>query len=953
MTTLLKYIDEFSNFWSRHEYHISCDIIPHGIRFLSTCSEHFRKKYSVFYITKIVNVFCIFEKKIEKKRKGFPQRGLFFRLLKSSCLQNQTLGIVIVLSLNKQSEFLSKEQVFRAIQSIVPGITYVTDAFYSYRDDQKELLFLYQEIEKKRGRGFSLSELQQLEKHLQRELRESVECLSPPLFLIRNEEEIFRTIISMSQELCFVKDIPQVTISFQDQSEKGDLKFSIVILRLLKPQSLSLKELSLALPKTIRYIHEMVSNVGCLQKKYIKEANVLTLEVKSSLFSRKNASIDLRAAREYVAKALELMIGEFRDYNGGLFSKQNAKLKEIRNFMGEKERKYKLLIESFFYSFIPSFFQTLIIPEAGKAYIALFIEAIESEITHEKPFFIFKKEEEKFSLLLLKTAKEEVKNALVKEISNFPFFSYSFGYSVQCIDGFYYLGCLSQGFVTIDWMSSIEAILCNSVVVLRQEQKVLRINFQDGDPLSLNPQIGIDLRCRAVQKSLFEGLMRISTQGAVEFAAAKSVEISPCMSCYKFHLRDLYWSNGEEVTANHFEKTWKKAILSPSCLSPDIFYIIKNAKGAHFGENQAHEIGVRALSKYTLEIILEHPAPYFLELLTHPIFAPLYEDYGEPHIFNGPFSLNFWKHDVSMTLIKNPYYWDFENVGLDSIEISMIRDSHIAYLKFERGEIDWIGGPFSMLPMPIANRERKKLKKIDTNGITWLYCNTTHPLLSSDKIRRALSFSIDRDKICKHILWDHIPSLTLLPKTISQLDVINFTTSSTAICKLFEEGLQELHLTRQNLAPLLFSYSNVVGHKEVAQAIQNEWEQMFNIKVCTAEVTWNTFSHNLDKRDFDFALCCRHPFFNDPMYFFNIFAEPTHMHNACGWKNQKFDEWINLAKISPEREKFLKFAEEEFQHQMPIIPIHRVTYHYLAKEDLKNIHICHSGDVDFKWIYFE
>ncbi len=946
-------IQKFSNYWKRHQYCLSSENLEKGIRLLSTSSLAFREQHSLYFLTKLVNAFCYFEQKFAVQKLISPQqRTLFFRLFKTQQAETSSLGIAIAIKVSSNTEFLSQERLLQAILHIIPGIAAVPEREYHYRDDEAGLLFLYQEIEKKRGRGFSAADLQQLRTYLPKELEENVECYSPSLFLIRNEEEIFRNIVQMSREFHQTNDLPQVTISFQEQTPKGSLRFSVVVVRLVKSSAPSLKDLSRLLPHTTHFIPEMTAEIGTFDKEHTKQANITLFEVDSSLFARKNSSIDLREARLYVAKGIELMIGEFRDYNGGLFSKQHKQLRAIQEIVGNGDKSF---LESLFYAFKPSHFQTFILPEAGKLCASLFLEAKKSSLSASQPYEMLKHHEPSFSVVVIKTRLEHLKERVIKEVMNFSFPLHQFGYTDQCINGEYYLGLVYQYPTSSAWLDRIQLLLSHAHDSPKQEKKFLRINYLDGDPLSLNPHIGLDLRCRSVQKALFEGLMRISPKRIPELAAAQEVTISPDGKTYLFKLKQLQWSNGEELTAFQYEKTWKKAVQSPSSLRPDFFYILENARKAHFKLAHIDDIGVKALDAHTLKVTLEHPAPYFLEMLAHPLFFPAYEDSGEPYVFCGPFTLHSWQRHQNIVLIKNPYYWDFEHVKLEGIEISIIRDPHQAYEKYQSGNLDWIGGPFSLLPPQIAHSLKDQMTRVDDLGVSWLYCNLAHPLFSSSKVRRALSIALDRDLLCQRTLLYPTPLKTHLPTSISQLkeeELYKAPNPDLAIA-LFEEGLRETDCHRSQIAELRLLHSHIPGQKELAIEIQEQWQEIFGIQIRRVEETWNTFSHQLDNRLIHFGSCYRHPFYHHPMYFFQIFYETTNIHNAFGWHSEKFNYWIDQARSAPHDLSYLKQAELELLDQMPVIPIHGVSYHYLARSEVKGIHFCQSGDVDFKWIYFE
>lgn len=947
-TPFLDEVETFSQFLLRHAFLIPGNFLQNGVRFFSTCPEYFRARYSHFHFAKIVNTFCRFEKTLlnlsgQNKRK----RKILYRLFKVDASKKNTLGIALVFNTLSETEHLSFDQILKAISYLIPGIVGVPHMRYRYKDEITGIFYSYLEIEKKRGGGFSLADLKQLQKQLLFEIEESIQPLVPSLFITRNEEEIFKNIVQMGKDFQTIHDIPQATISFQEQTPDGYLHFTVVIMRLITSQSCSLRQLTARLPGMLKCIPEMTSEIGRMGKSHIKEANLMTLEVKSSLFSKKNGSIDLHEARAYVAKGIELMIGKYRDYNGGLFSIQHEQLKEIKNILGNSNKGF---MESLFYSFTPSLFQSFILPKAIKACATLIFDAQGKQLDSKHPYYSIERVEEHFSLLVIKTLDEHLKNSIQKEVSRFSFPLHQFGYAFKLIEGEHFLVFLYQYPQNLLWLDSIKKLLKPSSHLPKQEKRLLRINFQDGDPLSLNPQFGIDLRCRSIQKALFEGLTRINPEGAIELSAAKKVEIDDQEREYLFTLRELQWSNGEELTAYHFEKSWKRMILSSSCLRPDIFYVIQNARKARFGQTSLENVGIQALNKQTLKISLEYPAPYFMQLLAHPLFFPLYEKHGEPFVFSGPFTLHSWKRDQSLVLIKNPFYWDFERVKLDGIEISIIRDPFLAYKKYQKGELDWIGGPFSLIPPSLQETIQQNLKRVDTSGLNWLYCNLEQPLLSSAKIRRAFSLSLDRKKICQNLFLNPIPCETLIPTPLSHLQ--NFAEANEDILGLFNEGLKEVKQTRHSTPFLQFFHSDIPGQKELACEVQKQWQKTFGIKIDRIEVTWNTFSQQLDNRLFHFGGCHRHPFYNDPMYFYNIFYDPNNIHNAFGWQSERFNHWINQARAHPKEESHLKKAEKELQIEMPVIPIHLVTYYYLALEEVEGIHICHSGDVDFRWIYF-
>ena len=171
------------------------------------------------------------------------------------------------------------------------------------------------------------------------------------------------------------------------------------------------------------------------------------------------------------------------------------------------------------------------------------------------------------------------------------------------------------------------------------------------DPVSLDPRVGGDRKSQLLIRELFEGLTRVGPTGAIELALASSYTVSPDGLIYTFTLRPSCWSNGAHVTAHDFVYAWK-SVLNPTFQTSFAygFFAIKNAKSARFGKASLEEVGIRALDEETLEVTLEHPAPYFLELTSNPLYSPLYKPavekdehwaakVGNEYVCNGPFIL--------------------------------------------------------------------------------------------------------------------------------------------------------------------------------------------------------------------------------------------------------------------------------------------------------------------------
>jgi hypothetical protein len=206
------------------------------------------------------------------------------------------------------------------------------------------------EIEKGDGSDFSLEEIQLLKVSMPDQVKGSVEQLTHPIFMPRNEEEVLRNIMELSRQLRFVGDMPHIIITFDEQ--KGDeLCFSIILVRVVNEHELSVQDLFSVRKTALKYIPDRVRKVGNLRRRYVKEATVFRTVILTREFLRADRSVDLYKAREFVLSEVSKVVGALRDYNGGMIYKLGESLKNLKMALGRAVDP--ILVEKFFYSIIP------------------------------------------------------------------------------------------------------------------------------------------------------------------------------------------------------------------------------------------------------------------------------------------------------------------------------------------------------------------------------------------------------------------------------------------------------------------------------------------------------------------------------------------------------------------------------------------------------------------------
>ncbi|MFZ0565173.1 MAG: peptide ABC transporter substrate-binding protein [Chlamydiales bacterium] len=489
-----------------------------------------------------------------------------------------------------------------------------------------------------------------------------------------------------------------------------------------------------------------------------------------------------------------------------------------------------------------------------------------------------------------------------------------------------------------------------------QEKRTLRLNFAEGDAPSLHPHhLQLDVRGRALSKLLFEGLIRINQNGDPELTGADSVDISPDGTHYTFLLREQKWSDGTDVTANHYEQAWKKA-LSPNsdCAWAHLLYVIKGAKEVKINQCPLEEVGVRAPDEKTLEIQLEYPTPYFLELLAQPVFMPI-KDLENPTCFNGPFVIDRWEKEYCLHLKANSNFWNKEAIAFETIDILMLKDDSTAFALYEKGGIDWIGAPISTLTDEDSESlmQKQQLHFHKVNRPFWIFFNTEKPPFTSTAIRQAFSLAFNRNHV-ESIFIEGKALYTPLPKSLS-LSHISLDFNEHLAKQLFQKGLEELQVDKSNFPPIILSYCSCASHKRLMELLKESWENTFGIKVQLAGVEWNSFCDSLKKGDFQIGGCLVSSLINDPIELLERF-EGNSIHNFSNWECLPYKEKIMQARKSLEpdsRKQLLREAEEILMEEVPFLSVAENHHTYTARENLKGFVFDNAGSIDMAYSYFE
>lgn len=298
---------------------------------------------------------------------------------------------------------------------------------------------------------------------------------------------------------------------------------------------------------------------------------------------------------------------------------------------------------------------------------------------------------------------------------------------------------------------------------LAQKQELVRNN--GSEPATLDPhKVESDVEGNII-RDIFEGLVAVSPDGAVEPRLAKSWEQKD-NTVWTFHLRPgITWSDGTPITAQDVVWSWQR-LVDPKTVSPYASYLanmhVVNAADINQGKKSPDALGVKALDASTLQIMLTQPNASLLEMLDHYILVPLdsavVKRFGDKWtqpaniVTSGAYRPTQWVVNERIVAERNPRYWDNVHTAINKVTYLPISSETADVNRYKAGEIDIVYtvpiNQFAQLKKTMGNQ-----LKVSPQLATYYYeFNTTKAPFNDARVRRALNMALDKDIIADKVL---------------------------------------------------------------------------------------------------------------------------------------------------------------------------------------------------------
>ncbi|ANF95987.1 ABC transporter substrate-binding protein [Paenibacillus bovis] len=384
-----------------------------------------------------------------------------------------------------------------------------------------------------------------------------------------------------------------------------------------------------------------------------------------------------------------------------------------------------------------------------------------------------------------------------------------------------------------------------------------------GDSAALDPSIVTDGESLKIAQQVFDPLLAYkSGTTEVEPALAESWTISDDGLTYTFKLRQgVKFHDGTDFNADavvfNFNR-WSDP-KSEFKFEGDSF----DYYDSMFGPEEARVIkSVKAVDESTVEFTLNQPQAPFLQNLAMPPFSIASptaiekekENFKSNPVGTGPFVFKEWKRSDSITLDKNPNYWQQGLPKVDQVIVRSIPDNTARFNALQNGEIDLMEdlSPDDLATLE-SNPDLQKFNRPPFN-VAYLGFNTTKKPFDDPKVRVALNYAVDKKGIIDAFFAGQAePAVNPIPPTLwgYNKEIQDYPFDLAKAKQLLADAGYPNGIDQElTFYAMPVSRPYMPDGRKVAEVIQASFAQI-GVKVSIQSPEWATYLDDLSKGEKD------------------------------------------------------------------------------------------------------
>lgn len=517
--------------------------------------------------------------------------------------------------------------------------------------------------------------------------------------------------------------------------------------------------------------------------------------------------------------------------------------------------------------------------------------------------------------------------------------------------------------------------MCMAMVPAMGEGSVVRIAF-GYDPNTLDyGKVNLDV-ANFILEHTSEALMTQSADGGYVLGIADSYEKSEDGRVWTFKLREgLTYQDGTTPITTEDLYYAVKRLLDPNEPQDNASFGLANSEAYYGGEVGFEEVGVKVIDDLTIEYTFTNPT-YESNFTSTSLYAPMeqafveaagvtYGSSAETYLANGPYMVEEWLPDASVTLVKNPAYRDPAAAVVDRIEITLNASADVQVDMLLAGDLD-IG----------AFNDPLKLQTLRDGGLFVSDESFTHTyqglnlraggkseetgrFLSNANFRNALSAAIDREALAASTMSGYTPAYRLSapgePAYEANPDYAPWNTKADPekAQQYLAAALEELGATKEEIPVLELMCYESQGAIDNLAAVQDMLRVNLGIETQIAPCTIQVMISNAMSGQYDLWWGGNENSVPDACESYLDGFQSSNPSPLRGYADPEFDALYNAAMTSPTLdERLANYANLEkyfCENCMCLILGWDATY-VVTAEGLQGYFVTDGGDLDLRGV---
>jgi cationic peptide transport system substrate-binding protein len=291
------------------------------------------------------------------------------------------------------------------------------------------------------------------------------------------------------------------------------------------------------------------------------------------------------------------------------------------------------------------------------------------------------------------------------------------------------------------------------------------------NPTTFNPQlVDSGITAETLSAQIFDSLLTIDPETHQPIPnVAKQWLVDDSGTKYTFLLRDdvpfqttAWFTPTRYLNADDVVFSFDR-IINPN----NPYHNVSNSNYPWFaGTNFIRLIReIKAVDPHTVTFTLRHPDNSFLANISTAHAVIHSAEYAQQlntggklsrldnyPVGSGPFALDEFQSNDYIRLIRNEHYWKGP-AKLTQVVFDVAQRGTGTVAKLLRNECDVLSTPISSQIPVIEQQDQISLNATPAMNVAFIAFNTTHPIINDSRVRRALSYAINRDNILDSVYY--------------------------------------------------------------------------------------------------------------------------------------------------------------------------------------------------------